>query len=267
MASRYDHTTSRLSIFLIGCVVIGPAFVSGQEKKREPALGGHCLVAYFEKEQAVKGDPAYQVEHIGEVYYFSSAEAKKKFEALPHKYLPKLGSLCTMALGGPYGTRLPCDPTSFTIVEGKLYMFSQERAKRLWEKTPKSVIKQAHERFEQPRLSGYCPVSYQRDGKAVKGNPSLRSVYKTRLYHMASGEAKTAFDLEPERYVPPYGKYCATNMANHLMKPFDPTLFRVMNGRTYLFHNEEAQKQFDANPQKIIKKADAWWAYVRPKKR
>ena len=205
------------------------------------------------------------MDYLGELYHFSSAEAKKKFESVPDKYLPQLGGLCTMALGGPYGNRLPSDPTSFTIVDGKLYLFSQERAKRLWEETPQRVIQRAHRLFERPRLSGYCPVSYLRDNKAVKGNPSLRSVYETYVYYMYSRDAKAAFDKEPEKYLPPYGDYCTTHIADREMKRFDATLFRVVNGKTYFFHDEAARTKFDADPMKMIRRANARWAYLGPK--
>lgn len=265
MTSRHRHATTRLASLLIGCVVIAPAFTSAVEKEPEPALGGYCLVSYFEKNQAVKGDPAHKTEHMGDVYHFSSAEAKEKFHANPDKYLPQFAGLCTMALGGPYGNRLPSDPTSFAIVDGRLYLFSQERAKKMWEETPESVIKRADALFEQPRLSGYCPVSYQRDNKAVKGDPSQRSVYKTYVYHTSSPEAKAAFDKDPQQYLPPYGDYCVTHLADRTMKLFDPTLFRVVKDKTYFFHNEDARKRFDADPRKIIRRANARWKYMGPK--
>ncbi|MFQ5589964.1 MAG: YHS domain-containing (seleno)protein [Phycisphaerae bacterium] len=250
---------------LMACALSRTAVASADDAKREPALGGHCPVCYFEKGQAQKGAPAHQVDYLGELYYFCSAEAKKKFETVPDKYLPQLGGLCTMALGGPYGNRMPGDPAAFAIVDGRLYLFFDQRAKQLWEETPRSVILRAHELFEQPRLRGYCPVSYLRDNKAVKGNPSIRSVYKTYVYYMQSRDAKKAFDEEPEKYIPPYWKYCTTYMADHLLKYFDPKLFRVVDGRTYFFHDEEARKKFDANPAEIIRKADARWSWLQPK--
>jgi len=254
-----------LNAALIGLADEGkaPAPSEGEKKQVEPALGGYCPVSYLETEQAVKGDPAHKSVYIGETYYFSSAEAKNKFDASPNYFLPQFGGLCTMSLGGPYGNRLPSDPTVFAVYSGRLYLFSSERAKQLYEKSPKPLIERAYDLFHKPMAGGNCPVSYQNTKQTVKGWSAFASAYKARVYHMASAEAKELFDSDPERYVPQYRGFCTMDMAGNIRTPADPQIFRVRGNRTYLFKAESAAKAFDEKPDETIKTADANWAVLR----
>src|ERR1700737_856502 len=46
-------------------------------------------------------------------------------------------------------------------------------------------------------LKGYDAVAYFKQGKAVKGNPSITSVYKGATYYFASNSDKADFDKSP----------------------------------------------------------------------
>src|SRR3989304_3324842 len=131
------------------------------EQTAEPALNGYCPASFLLMGKAVKGDPSFRSEYQDSVYYLADSEAKKQFDADPEKFLPQFGGLCTVALGGSYGNRLPSDPTVFRVVDGKLYLFSQERAVKSFDTDPSRYIAPANERFAKPMIGGYCPVSYQ----------------------------------------------------------------------------------------------------------
>lgn len=163
-----------------------PSAPQVQNQKPEPALRGYCPTAYHLLDKAVKGNPANQSTYAGELYYLSSAEAKKQFDADPEKFLPQFAGLCTTALGGSYGNRLPSDPEVFAIVDGKLYLFSCKRAKRNYEIAPEIYISNATIRFNKPALDGYCPVSYQQRSKAIKGHQTWKERYRSSIYHFAS---------------------------------------------------------------------------------
>ncbi len=236
------------------------------EQIAEPALNGYCPASFLLAGKAVKGDPAMRSEYQGNVYYLADAAAKKQFDADPEKFLPQFGGLCTVALGGSYGNRLPSDPTVFRVVEGKLYLFSQERALKSFDTKPGEYIARAGELFAKPRIGGYCPVAYQLSGQAVKGDVKFKQTIRAEVYHLASAEAKATLLKEPDKYIPQYAGLCAEGVAKGKRYAADPTLFAVVDGRTYLFYDLKAKSQFEASPTEIIKKADANWPELKKAK-
>jgi YHS domain-containing protein len=254
---------SRRRFLLVLGTLIAFARVVSAEQPGEPALGGYCPASYLLVGKAVKGDAAYRSVYEGNMYYLADAEAKKQFDADPEKFLPQFGGLCTVALGGSYGNRLPSDPTVFRVVDGKVYLFSVERAVKSFDTKPLEYIATANERFAKPMIGGYCPVSYQLAGKAVKGDVKFKQIIRGEVYHVAGAEAKTAFTHEPDKFIPQYGGFCAEGVARGKRYVGDPTVFAVFDGRTYLFFDAAAKKTFEARPAETIKNADKNWPELR----
>ena len=50
-----------------------------------------------------------------------------------------------------------------------------------------------------------------------------------------SSEAKAAFDSEPAKYVPAFGGACAYGMSVGENFPVDPTNYKIVNDRLFLF--------------------------------
>jgi YHS domain-containing protein len=109
-------------------------------------------------------------------------------------------------------------------------------------------------------LGGYCPVAYVAMDKAVKGKPEHASAYQGRTYRFLNADAKSMFDQAPDKYLPAYGGYCATAVAQGEKLVSDPTIFKVVNGRTYLFSSTKALQMFEKDAAGTIAKADARWA-------
>lgn len=225
-----------------------------------PALEGYCPVAYMTEGKAVRGDAKYRSRHQGQVYYLSSAEAKKSFDTAPDEYLPQFGGLCTTALGGSYGKRLRSDPEVFDVFEGKLYLFSSERAKRAYLTEPKFFIYRGRNIFSQPAISGYCPVSYQARGRALEGKPSIQFVYGGRVYQFVTEGDKEKFIVDPEKYMPAYQAYCAEGVSKGRRYQSDARQYVFRNGRTFLFYDAKAKLTFLMNAEEYIKVADKQWA-------
>jgi hypothetical protein len=55
-------------------------------------------------------------------YYFVNEANKLKFDANPKKFLPEFGGWCAYAIG-THSKKVKIDPESYTIEEGKLYLF------------------------------------------------------------------------------------------------------------------------------------------------
>ncbi len=90
--------------------------------KDNVALGGYDVVAYFTQNQALRGSQKYAAQYKGVNFWFTNAEHKKLFLQNPQKYLPQYGGWCAFAMATK-GARVPSDPKTFKLYNGKLYLF------------------------------------------------------------------------------------------------------------------------------------------------
>lgn len=86
------------------------------------AIDGYDPVAYFTEGRAVKGNPAYSVEHLGATWHFVSIDHRALFLKSPSNYLPQYDGWCAWAVAEK-NARFPVDPQTFKITDGKLYLF------------------------------------------------------------------------------------------------------------------------------------------------
>ncbi len=84
------------------------------------AIGGTDPVAYFTDGKPVAGSDKFTATHDGVTWKFSSAEHRDMFKAEPEKYAPAYGGYC--ATGASFGYKIPIDPTTWDIHNGKLYL-------------------------------------------------------------------------------------------------------------------------------------------------
>ena len=85
------------------------------------AVSGYDLVSYHSA-KPVKGTAEHKVTHRDAVYYFKDQANKEAFKKDPEKYLPQYGGWCAYAMGAN-GKKVSINPESFTLEEGKLYLF------------------------------------------------------------------------------------------------------------------------------------------------
>lgn len=143
--------TTKVLLLSFSLILFVAAFASAQSKKmkkKEPAIGGYCPVAYVALNEAVKGDPKYAVEQEGHLFYFVNAEAKKAFEDDPAKFIVKYEGWCATAVA--LGQKLKSDPKLFTVHDGKIYVFSSGDAKSAFDKDIENFINKAEENW--PKL-------------------------------------------------------------------------------------------------------------------
>lgn len=109
--------------------------------KLSPAYGGHCPVAYVEMNQPVMGDPELMLDLQGARILFANAGAKKMYEKNPKKYEVAYHGYCAAAMA--MGKKYQSDPTIFAVRDGKTYLFSSEKAKKMFEAKATEVVKKA----------------------------------------------------------------------------------------------------------------------------
>jgi YHS domain-containing protein len=119
-------------------------------------------------------------------------------------------------------------------------------------------------RREHVILKGYDPVAYFKQGKAVRGNPSITSTYHGATYLFASKEDKAAFDKDPARYEPQYGGFCAESMAKGKRRPTDPSVFYIYKGKLYVCETAGGLDEFKKSPDVNTAKANQNWLKIGP---
>ena len=107
-------------------------------------LEGHDAVAYFTRNEAVRGDPAITSNHKGVTWRFASAANKAEFERDPNKYMPQFGGYCGNGInyaipwGGGGG------PNTWRIYRGKLYVFGGQSSRDHFEVDTELNLRRAH---------------------------------------------------------------------------------------------------------------------------
>lgn len=119
----------------------------------------------------------------------------------------------------------------------------------------------------EPRLSisGYDPVAYFVDGKAVPGKAEFEYVWHNSRWRFASGEHRDLFIKDPQRYAPQYDGYCSLGVsiedAAH-KDTADPESWAIVDGKLYLVHSNYWLQQWRQKAKEHIKQADKDWQAV-----
>jgi YHS domain-containing protein len=95
------------------------------------AIGGYDPVAYFTHGRPVLGSAEFEHRWNGATWRFSSAASRDRFAADPEAFAPRFGGYCAWAVSQNYIA--PGDPRVWRIVDGRLYLNFNERARELWE--------------------------------------------------------------------------------------------------------------------------------------
>lgn len=103
------------------------------------AVGGYDVTAYFLEGKPVRGSKTHQLQYKGATWQFASGDALTRFKADPAAYEPQFGGYCAWAVSQGYIA--PGDPEQWKVVDGKLYLNFNARAKELWEADQAGAIK------------------------------------------------------------------------------------------------------------------------------
>jgi YHS domain-containing protein len=112
-------------------------------------------------------------------------------------------------------------------------------------------------------ISGYDPVAYFTQQKAVKGSKENATVYDGVTYYFSSAQNKEEFKKNPAKYEPEYGGWCAYAMGAKGEKvTIDPGTFKIINGKLYLFYNKffnNTLTSWNKDENNLKKNADVNW--------
>jgi YHS domain-containing protein len=112
-------------------------------------IRGYDPVAYFTEGRPVPGRSDLSVEHEGGKYLFATAANRDTFKANPDKYMPQYGGYC--AYGVAVGKKFDIDPSSWRIVDGKLYFNLNPVILEKWSADTKGYIGKSEKNWPQIR--------------------------------------------------------------------------------------------------------------------
>ncbi len=70
------------------------------------------------------------------------------------------------------------------------------------------------------------------------------------------------FVVDPEKYAPQYGGYCAYAVASNFTKPTDPNAWTIVDDKLYLNLSKGVKKKWSKDIPGNIVKADGNWPAV-----
>jgi YHS domain-containing protein len=108
-------------------------------------------------------------------------------------------------------------------------------------------------------VSGYDPVAFFTEAKAVNGSPFISADYQGATYFFATEEHKKLFAENPAKYAPQFGGYCAYGVSLGKLFPVDINTWQVRDGKLYLNLNADVLKKFNADLSGNVAKAEQHW--------
>jgi hypothetical protein len=132
-----------------------------------------------------------------------------------------------------------------------------------------------------PVLKGYDLVAYfslDESDEAVQGDPNIKTLWgeegaQQYEFHFSTTKNRDLFIAEPEKYLPAYGGFCSWGVSGedmwttyNLGPKSDPDVWKIINGRLYLFMYILPQQYFMdsdklvANIANADRRWDAWTA-------
>jgi YHS domain-containing protein len=108
-------------------------------------------------------------------------------------------------------------------------------------------------------IEGYDPVAYFTESKPVKGTEQFKAMHDGATYWFASAANADLFKKGPKKYAPQYGAFCGYAVSIGKLRPVDPTIYQIEDGRLILQHTQEAFRLFNKDLKGSTIKADKNW--------
>ena len=150
---------------------LSPVNAVSEGEDKHLMLFGHDVVSYFTDGRHQPGNPAIKSVHKGVTFRFASLEHKKLFDASPDKYIPQYGGYC--ANGIVYGIPWGGDANTWTMIDGKLYIFGGSGSRDAFLLDPKANLALA-DKYWKEEVNG-SNAFWQRSKRMVFRVPHYKS--------------------------------------------------------------------------------------------
>jgi len=121
-----------------------------------------------------------------------------------------------------------------------------------------SAALQAQDKVPPVALKGHDPVSYFNPGQATLGAKSIAFDFDDSRYLFRSQKNRDLFAANPDKYSPQFSGLCATGFAMGMKAEADPNVFKVIDGKLYVFSSQDALEMVQKDPSLLGKAHEAW---------
>ncbi len=114
-------------------------------------------------------------------------------------------------------------------------------------------------------IRGYDAVAYFTESKSVKGSEQFSVSWNSATWLFSNDKNKESFKMNPEKYAPQYGGYCAYGLSRGYKATTEADAFTIVNGKLYLNYNLDVRSEWNKDQKGYIEKADKNWPEVKGK--
>ena len=107
-----------------------------------------------------------------------------------------------------------------------------------------------------PAIDGYDPVAYFTEKRPVQGKSTIVHDWDDRRYLFSSAKHRDLFAANPGRYEPQFGGLCAGGVSHSMKTKADPTIWRIIDGKLYVFSKQQPNEETFA---KVAAVANTKW--------
>ena len=93
--------------------------------------------------------------------------------------------------------------------------------------------------FSSSAIKGYDTVAYFTQEKAVEGNKKYQYQWKGAKWLFSSQKNLDLFTVNPDKYAPQYGGWCAYAVSQNTTASIEPDLFTIVDDKLYLNYIEK----------------------------
>jgi hypothetical protein len=114
-------------------------------------------------------------------------------------------------------------------------------------------------------INGYDAVAYFKSNAAMEGKKQFAYVWQNVTWQFTDQSNLDAFKLNPEKYAPQFGGYCAYGVSQNHKSPTEPGTFTVIDNKLYLNYNMQVRDMWRKDTDGLIKKATGNWSTLKDK--
>ena len=108
---------------------------------------------------------------------------------------------------------------------------------------------------DSPAIEGYDPVAYFTLDKAAKGDNKFSYRWNGDTWLFVSEKHRELFIANPAKYSPQFSGFCANGLSDGHIIEADPTNWRIIDGKLYLFFSEYGRDQWAGDVKFLIQRA------------
>jgi len=114
-------------------------------------------------------------------------------------------------------------------------------------------------RFSGLAIEGFDPVAYFVDARPELGVEDLEASEAGAVWRFRNEGNRAAFVAHPDIYGPQFGGYDPIDVARGVTVAGNPRFWLISGQRLYLFSREQSRDAFAADPEHVLREANARW--------